>query len=142
MLKSIIVFIALFLCFCFSDALAFQTKGQNCLKCHTLKKDEATVLLNNFSPGIKVLNVSQSQAKYLWEISYESGGKKGILYIDLPKKHVFSGSLITVQGRKNLTKEHLSDINRINVSQIPLKDALVIGDRSAQKRVIVFNDPD
>jgi thiol:disulfide interchange protein DsbC len=140
--KSFLLFIALLLCCCFSDALAFQTKGQDCLKCHTLKKDEATVLLNNFSPGITVLDVKQSQAKYLWETSFESGGKKGILYIDLPKKHLFSGSLLTVQGRKNLTKEHLSEINRINVSQIPLKDALVMGDRNAKKRVIVFNDPD
>ena len=37
--------------------IAFSTKGQDCSKCHTLKKDEAATLLKKFDQNIKVLGV-------------------------------------------------------------------------------------
>jgi thiol:disulfide interchange protein DsbC len=123
-------------------ALSFPTKNQDCSKCHTLKKEEADALLKIFNKDIKVLSVTRSKAKYLWEVSYESDGKKGIVYIDLPKKHLLSGTILDLQSKKNLTQEKLSEITRINVSQIPLKDALVIGDKQAKQKVIVFDDPE
>ena len=125
-----------------SHSFGFATKGQDCSKCHTLKKDEATALLKNLDQNIIVLNVRISPVKYLWEVSIKSNGNKGLVYIDLPKKHLFSGSLIEIKGKKNLTQERLSEINKVNVSQIPLKDALVMGDKNARHKVIVFDDPE
>jgi thiol:disulfide interchange protein DsbC len=136
-------FLIVTLLFCpVSDSYAFATKGQDCSKCHTLKKEEARALLKTFDQSIKVLGVSKSQAKYMWEVSIESNGKKGLVYIDLPKKHLFSGSLIAIQGKKNLTQDRLSEINKVNVSQIPLKDAVVLGNKNAKHKVIVFDDPE
>jgi thiol:disulfide interchange protein DsbC len=123
-------------------ALSFPTKNQDCSKCHTLKKEEADALLKIFNKNIKVLSVTRSKAKYLYEVSYESDGKKGLLYIDLPKKHLLSGTILDLQSKKNLTQEKLSEITRVNVSQIPLRDALVIGDKNAKQKVIVFDDPE
>jgi thiol:disulfide interchange protein DsbC len=123
-------------------ALSFPTKNQDCSKCHTLKKDEADTLLRIFNKNVKVLSVSRSKAKYLYEVSYESDGKKGLVYIDFPKKHLISGQVLDLQSRKNLTQERLSEITKVNVSQIPLKDALVIGNRDAKQKVIVFDDPE
>jgi len=123
-------------------ALSFPTKNQDCSKCHTLKKEEADALLKIFNKNIKVLSVTRSKAKYLWEVSYESDGKKGLIYIDLPKKHLLSGTILDLQSKKNLTQEKLSEITRVNVSQIPLRDALVIGDKNAKQKVIVFDDPE
>ena len=120
----------------------FPQKGQQCSKCHTLKKDEAQAILNKFAPNIKVLNIRTGSVKYLWEVDVDSNGKKGVVYIDLPKKNVFSGTLIAIQGKKNLTQDRLSELNKVNVSQIPLQDALILGDRNAKHRVIVFDDPD
>jgi thiol:disulfide interchange protein DsbC len=133
---------ALFLMLPANTALSFPAKNQDCSKCHTLKKEEAEALLKGFNKNIKVLSVSRSRAKYLWEVSYEAEGKKGIAYIDLPKKHLVSGSVLDLQSRKNLTQEKLSELNKVNASQIPLKDALVIGDRNAKQRVIIFTDPE
>ena len=109
---------------------SFAGKGQDCSKCHSLNKDEATTLLKKFDQDIKVIKVTQSRVKYLWEVSLESKGKKGVVYIDFPKKHLFSGTLIDLQEKK------------VNVSQIPLKDALVLGDRNAKYKVVVFDDPE
>jgi len=142
-MRRILLFSCLmFLLFTVSTSFGFPTKGQECTKCHTLKKDEALSLLKTFNQNIKVTDVKQSPAKYLWEVSVETGGKKGVLYIDLPKKNVISGSIIEIKGKRNITQDRLSELNRVNVSQIPLNDALILGDKKAKHRVIVFDDPE
>ena len=140
--KITVYMIALLLIVPVKNAFSFPVKNQDCSKCHTLKKEEADDLLKIFNKNIKVLSVTRSKAKYLWEVSYESDGKKGLIYIDLPKKHLLSGTILDLQSKKNLTQEKLSEITRVNVSQIPLRDALVIGDKNAKQKVIVFDDPE
>ncbi len=140
--RIIVLLVALFFVVPVGTALSFPTKNQDCSKCHTLKKEEADSILKIFNKNIKVLAVSRSKAQYLWEVSYESDGKKGLIYIDLPKKHLLSGTLFDVQSKKNMTQEKLSEINKVNVAQIPLKDAIVMGNRNAKNKVIVFTDPE
>lgn len=140
--KITVCIIALLFIVPVKNAFSFPVKNQDCSKCHTLKKEEAAALLKIFNKNIKVLSVTRSKAKYLWEVSYESDGKKGLIYIDLPKKHLLSGAILDLQSKKNLTQEKLSEITRVNVSQIPLRDALVIGDKNAKQKVIVFDDPE
>ena len=125
-----------------SYCFGFESRGQDCSKCHTLNKDEATDLLQSVFPGIKVLEVRMSPAKALWEVFSESGGKKGILYVDFSKKHVFSGAILSIKDKKNLTQERFTELNKVDISQIPLDDAIVMGDPKAPIRVIVFDDPD
>ncbi len=72
----------------------------------------------------------------------EQTGRKGLVYIDFSKKHFFSGPLVFIAERKNLTQERLLELIKVDVSQIPLDDALVMGDPKARIRVIVFSDPD
>ncbi len=52
------------------------------------------------------------------------------------------GSLISIKERKNLTQERFAELNKVDVSQIPLNDALVMGGQKARIRVISFHDPD
>ena len=120
----------------------FETKGQDCSKCHTLTRDEAKDLITPIAPDIKILEVRFSPSKALWEVFSESKSRKMILYVDVTKKYLISGSLYSLKDRKNLTQESLSALNKIDVSQIPLKDALVMGHTKARLRVIVFTDPD
>ena len=124
------------------SSYGFETKGQDCSKCHTLTRDEASDLIKTMSPNIKILEVRFSPSKALWEVFSESGGRKMILYVDVTKKYLISGSMYSLKERKNLTQESLSALNKIDVAQIPLNDALVMGDPKARLRVIVFTDPD
>ncbi len=121
---------------------AFETRGQECSKCHTLNKEEAKDLLKSMIPEVGILDVRPSPVKGFWEVYLESRGKKGIVYVDFLKKHFFSGALISLGEKKNLTQERIIELNRVDVSQIPLEDALVMGDQKARIRVIVFTDPD
>jgi thiol:disulfide interchange protein DsbC len=139
------LFVLCLLSFCFlpvGPSFAFETKGQDCSKCHTLNMNEARDLLKSLTPNINILDIRVSPLKALWEVFYESGGRKWLAYVDFSKKYLFSGQLISIRERKNLTQESFTALNKIDVSQIPLKDALVLGDEKAKIRVIVFTDPD
>ncbi|MDA8432641.1 MAG: DsbC family protein [Nitrospiraceae bacterium] len=140
--RSIVIMVTALLFFTASLSYGFSNKGENCAKCHTLKKEEAAALLKEIAPMIKVMDVRMTPLKSLWEIDVESNGRKGPVYLDITKRYLISGSIVDIKGKKNLTREREEDLNRVNVSQIPMGDALVMGDRNAKKKVIVFTDPE
>jgi thiol:disulfide interchange protein DsbC len=142
MKKYFLSFVVILLAFLSAQAYGFTQKGQDCSKCHSLKKEEAQAFLKSFDQKIKVLDIRTGPVKYLWEVSYEANGRKGLVYIDFPKKHLFSGNLMDIQGKKNLTQYSLAEINKINTSQIPLQDALILGNKNAKNKLIVFSDPE
>lgn len=123
-------------------AYGFSEKGQDCAKCHTLTKDEAATLLKDIGQGAKILEVLMSPIKGMWEVDVEAGGKKGLVYIDFSKKHLVTGAIITIKDRKNLTQDRFTELTRVDFSQIPLDDALVMGAKDAKFKVVVFDDPD
>ena len=143
MLKNVLTLcLPLFCLLSVVESSSFETKGQDCSKCHTLTRDEARDLIKGMAPDIKVLEVRFSPFKSLWEVFSESGGRKMILYLDVTKKYLVSGNMYSLKDRKNLTQESLTALNKVDVSQIPLKDSLIMGDEKARIRVIVFTDPD
>ncbi len=143
MLRTLLFNLLLLICILsISSAYGFETRGQDCSKCHVLSNSDAKDLLKNIIPDVVIHDVRLSSAKGFWEVYLESGGKKGLLYVDFPKKHFFSGSLISIAEKKNLTQERLTELNKVDVSQIPLDDAVLLGDQKARIRVIVFTDPD
>jgi thiol:disulfide interchange protein DsbC len=139
---TIVTFLFLLALLPVGSASCFETKGQDCAKCHTLGNDEARDLLKGVFSDIKILDIRVSPSKALWEIFSESGGKKGLVYIDFSKKYLLLGPILSIKERKNLTQERFTQLNKIDVSQIPLGDALVMGDPKARIRVIAFDDPD
>jgi hypothetical protein len=51
-------------------------------------------------------------------------------------------SLTSVANTKNFPQEGLIEPNKIDLANISLEDALLMGDPKARRRVIVFTDPD
>ncbi len=142
-MKRILVSVAMALVlFSVQAAYGFSSKGQDCSKCHTLKKDEAAGLLKSIIPNAQVLDVRTSPFKSVWELDIEVNGKKAILYVDLSKKFLFSGTLFDINAKNNLTQNRMEELNRVDVSKIPLQDAIVLGSKNAKNRIIVFDDPD
>jgi thiol:disulfide interchange protein DsbC len=140
--KIIFLLTIILIFFTAANSFAFVTKGQDCSKCHKLKKDEASALLKELIPGVKILTIRTIPVRSMWEVVLQTNGRKELVYIDFSKKYLLSGSLIDIKGKKNLSQDRLADINKVNVSQIPLKDALVMGDKNAKHKVIVFDDPE
>lgn len=133
------IFLALTLFFS-SNAFSFSEKG-NCKNCHRLTKEEAQQLLSG-GPDLKVTDVIDSPLKGLWEVNFESQGRKGLVYVDYGKKFIIAGNIFSSSTKENLTQQRLSYLNRVDPSRIDLKDALVLGKKGAKYRVIVFDDPD
>ncbi|MGO9380439.1 MAG: disulfide isomerase DsbC N-terminal domain-containing protein [Dissulfurispiraceae bacterium] len=122
----------------FPIAYAYSTDT----KCETLTKDEATAILRNLDPKVSAIDVRTSPAEGMWEVTVNTGAKKILAYIDCSKRYVILGNLIDTKEKKNLTQERLTEINKVDVSSIPLDDALVMGDKSAPHKLIVFDDPE
>ncbi len=123
------------------EVYGFSEKG-DCQKCHTLTKDEALKILKDAIPDVKVLKIINSPLRGLWEVDFESQGRKGLVYIDYTKRFIFAGSIFEIATKQNLTQERFAELNRVDPSKIDLRDALVMGKRNAKYRVIVFTDPD
>jgi thiol:disulfide interchange protein DsbC len=125
-----------------SSSHGFSEKGQDCSKCHNLNKEEALTLLKDLDPNIQILEIKTGPIKGVWEVDIVTGGKKGLTYVDFSKKHLISGSVFVIKEKKNLTQERIIELNKVEVSQIPLKDALLMGKEDAKYKVVVFDDPD
>lgn len=116
--------------------------GGECISCHQLSKDEASGIVKSLNPQISVIEVGDGPVRGLWEVLIEANGKKGVAYIDYSKKNIITGSVINVATKENLTGKKLYDIGKIDPSQIPTKNAIVLGKADAKYRVIVLDDPD
>jgi thiol:disulfide interchange protein DsbC len=119
-----------------------EKDASDILKCDTITKEEAANMLKDSFPEINVLETRLAPVKGLWEVLLENKGQKGIVYIDCSKKYLISGSILDIKSKVNLTQERFIEISKVDVSKIPLDDAVVMGDKKAKYRIIVFDDPD
>jgi thiol:disulfide interchange protein DsbC len=140
--RFLFIFLLLLSLLPLGSAHPFETKGQDCAKCHMLGNDEARELLKGVAPDVKIINIIISPVKAVWEVFLESRGKKRLVYIDFSKKFLIDGKIISINEKKDLSGERLIELNKIDVSQIPLEDALVLGDPKARIRIIAFDDVD
>jgi thiol:disulfide interchange protein DsbC len=117
-----------------------------CNKCHSLTKAEAGDIMKKLKiPDPKVRDIRMSPIKGLWEVSVDSQGKSGFFYIAFSKNYIVQGQIVEVSTGVDKTREQyqiMQDSKKIDISKISLTNALVLGDRKAKKRVIVFTDPD
>jgi thiol:disulfide interchange protein DsbC len=114
----------------------------DCTKCHKITLEEATEIVDRLNPEIDVMDVRLGPVGGLWELAIKARGKKGVAYLDFSKKHIITGAILEVDSKKDLTKRRLYELSRIDVSAIPLENALVLGDEDAEYMAIVFADPD
>ncbi|MFH1491471.1 MAG: thioredoxin fold domain-containing protein [Pseudomonadota bacterium] len=111
----------------------------------TLSKKEAAALIRQVfqKKPLSVLSVRESPVKGFWEVILKTDGGKTLLYIDSSKRYLTGGPILAIEDRKNMTEESLLQYGRkrVDVSTIPLEDALILGDPGAERRVIAFLSP-
>lgn len=135
--------VAVFLFFAVIPAAhAFTGEGCGsgaCTDCHSLTRDEAAKILGGNVDN--VLSVGMSPVGGLWEVAIEKAGQRWPLYIDFSKKYVIAGQIIQMSTRKNLTGDRMMSMNRVDVSLVPIAGAIVVGNKDAKRRIVVFDDP-
>lgn len=116
------------------------------LDAHPLTKAEASPLVAQIFKGrpFTIRQVNPGPIAGVWEVMIEIEAGKSILYIDDSKRYFFTGPIYTIRGLRNKTEESLLSPGdrRRSLSQIPLADALILGNETAAKRVIAFLSPE
>ncbi|MFA4829025.1 MAG: DsbC family protein [Thermodesulfovibrionales bacterium] len=129
-----------------SPVFASGACDADCMKCHTLSKEEVQkILAMTSTPDAKLIKIQMSPVRGLWEVAVDNKGKRGLFYVDFSKKYMVAGQIIEVNAGIDRTRERLTDLNKdrkVDRSKIPLKNALLLGDKNAAKKIIVFTDPD
>ncbi|MGE5174627.1 MAG: DsbC family protein [Betaproteobacteria bacterium] len=132
---SIIVMLALFLIPLSSHAFPPKKGDKACIDCHKLDKKDAEAIVKKVVPTGTVTDIKMSPIKGVWQIDVDAGqGKHGALYLDFSKKYLVAGQVVPVEA--------VGKPRKVDISKIPLDNAILLGSRSAAKKVIVFTDPD
>ncbi len=105
----------------------------------TLTKEAAIQALQEIQG--EVVAVSPSEIPGLYLVTVKMQGKNIPLYLDASATYMFSGNVIDLKQKRNLTEDLFRKLNPADVSAIPLDDALTLGNPEAQQQVIVFTDP-
>lgn len=126
-----------------NSAGAFQGGGcgaGDCKDCHQLTREEAAEILQGVAG--KVIDVKFSEVQGLWVVDLDQQGKKIPIYLDFSKQFLISGRVVRLATREDLTEKRFRALNKIDVAQISLNDALVVGKPDAANKIIVFDDPE
>lgn len=136
------LFCLLLLLLCTGEVQAFTQDGcgaGNCRDCHQLSKKEAANLLS--VDKNRVLDLKISEVPGLWEVDLQQQDKVIPVFIDFSRQYLISGSVIKIADKQDITRDRFTDLNRIDISMIPLEDAVVVGNPAAETKIIVFDDP-
>lgn len=135
--KTIMIMALLILLPVSSFAFPAKKGDKACTECHKLDKKDAEAIVKKIAPTGTITEIKMSPIKGVWQIDVEAGeGKKGTLYLDFSKKYLMA-QIIPVES---IGKQ--PPARKVDVSKIPLDDAIVLGQATATKKVIVFTDPD
>jgi len=135
------------------SALAKDGCGDGkCSDCHALDVKEASRILEK---GVdRVFSVEFAEVPGLWLIEVEKDTQRFPVFLDFSKKYLISGNVFRLADGQNLTQQRLAKAGaappspppaappaKVDLSRIPLGDALLLGKATAKKKVIVFTDP-
>jgi thiol:disulfide interchange protein DsbC len=137
-----VLFLALFFGLA-SNVMAFTGEGcgaGDCKDCHQLTREEAAGILKGVAG--EVLDVKFSEVPGLWVVDIDQKGKRIPIYLDFSKQFLISGRVVRLATREDVTQKRFLALNKVDVAQIPLADAIVIGKSDAANRIIIFTDPE
>jgi thiol:disulfide interchange protein DsbC len=128
-----------------SSAATAASHGSDCASCHTLSEKEATVLLKK--TGGTVASVKQAPVKGFFELLVERNGQKGIIFLDYSKKHLIQGMVFNLEKLEPVSAHKLDfpqpkQQTSLDVTTIPVKNAIIMGNPKGAKKLYVFTDPD
>ncbi|MDX2480758.1 MAG: DsbC family protein [Desulfuromusa sp.] len=89
----------------------------------------------------EVVAVDPAEVSGLYRVAMKIQGKIVPIYLDASGSYLFSGNIIRIKDRKNLTEAHFQQLNPVDFASIPLDEGLTLGTPGATQQIIVFTDP-
>lgn len=125
---------------------AMADGGRDKKGCTSISQKEIQSMLAGINvKDTPILYIKESPLAGICEVAIERGNQPAIFYVDIAKTHMLLGSMIDIKTSANITAQAakaIQDKKKIDTSKISLDNALVLGDAKAQKKVIIFTDPD
>jgi len=89
-------------------------------------------------PGAQISSVMKTPYSGLFEV-YLDGQ---LVYVDAQAQYLFSGDVIDLKNRRNLTQARLSQLQAIKWDTLPLNNALKTVKGNGARKLVVFSDID
>lgn len=89
-------------------------------------------------PGASIASVQKTPYSGLFEV-YLDGQ---LVYVDAKAQYVFSGDVIDLRNRNNLTQARLNQLQAIKWDSLPLGNALKTVKGNGARKLVVFSDVD
>jgi len=99
------------------------------------------VVKNLFGDQVKV--VEAKDLGNLYEVVASMPGRdKQIVYVTKDGSYLITGGSLINKEKVNLTKDRYDEVNKVDVSKLPIKDAITITKGSGAKKLYMFTDVD
>lgn len=106
-----------------------------------LTKEEATNIMKEVvRKEFKILEVKEAPLQGFWEVVAEVGQEKMIIYVDKSLRFIILGQILDRQAKKNITLERAKELRKVDVSSLPLENAIAMGE--GKRRLYVFTNPE
>jgi len=106
---------------------------------HSAVDNKTAEQIRKALPMVPIVAIKTSPIAGLYELQV----RNQILYTDVSGRYLIRGGhILDMVEQKNITQQRIEDINRVEWSSLPLKKAIVSGDKHAKKSIAIFTDPD
>jgi thiol:disulfide interchange protein DsbC len=106
-----------------------------------LTREEASNKLKEFiKTDFNILEIREAPFEGFWEIVTEVGKEKTVVYLHNNLRFIIVGRILDLQVKKDLTLERWKEFRRVEVSSLPLENAITMGE--GKRKLYVFTDPE
>lgn len=85
----------------------------------------------------KIDEVTRTNVPGLWDLRIGTD----LVYTDAEGQYLIQGSIFETRTRTNLTEQRLDKLTAIDISTLPLKDAITWKQGTGARKLVVFEDP-
>lgn len=126
-------------------AFAVPMKGEKakCSACHNLSISEANKVVKQLGGTVKSSKLSPVPG--LYQITVEKDGRQMIAYIDFGKRYIIPHPIFDLTTGKAIAEPPAAgpaSYKKVDVTKIPTKNSLVMGNPKGKKKLFVFTDPE
>lgn len=125
-----------------ADPAGKESKPQKQQAADPLAKVKELPIVKTFL-GDQVKVLSAKDLGNLYEVvAAPPGNEKQVFYVTKDGTYVIFGGQMLNKEKVNLTKDRLEEVNKVDVSKLPLQEAIVIKKGTGAKKLIEFTDID
>jgi len=103
------------------------------------KEEAADILKELIKTEFKILEIREAPLEGFWEIVVETNQEKMIFYIYKNLRYIIHGQILDREIKRNLTLERIKEFRQVDVSKLPLENAIVMG--QGRRKIYIFTDP-